>query len=116
MKLEVTGLDELLADIERARADLVSDEIFEEAARTHRMVLVPAAKQEAPVVSGELRDSITSTIADGTLTLTASADHADYVHDGTSKQTANPFLDRAVRRTADDLEKRIATAVAKRFR
>ena len=116
IKIEIHGLDDLISDIEQAERDLASGEIFEAAARTHRMVLVPAAKAEAPKVTGNLASSITSRIADGTLTLEAGADYAGFVHDGTVNQSANPFLDRAVRRTNADLQKRIATETAKRFR
>lgn len=56
------------------------------------------AKAGAPVLSGELRDSI-HTVVDGlTGKVIADADHAEYVEDGTSVMPPQPYMGPAVAR------------------
>lgn len=116
IRVEVFGLDEVIEATEDLIGDLQRGDVFEAAARTHRMALVPAARAEAPRVTGRLVNSIKTTLRDNVLSVEATADHAGYVHEGTSRQNANPFLDRAIRRLNPDLEKRIETEIAKRYK
>lgn len=55
------------------------------------------ARQEAPVKSGALRDSIQVTgQGDSTDLVTVGAPYASYVNSGTRRMAPNPFWDRAV--------------------
>jgi HK97 gp10 family phage protein len=54
------------------------------------------AKQGAPVKTGQLRDSITVTGADGNYTVGSNVPYAKYIEFGTPKTAAVPFLSRAV--------------------
>lgn len=116
MKMDLSGLDRVLTTYNRGLDELASGEVFEAAAKTHRMPLVVAARDECPKQTGALAASIRTEIANATLTLTATEDYASFVHDGTKTQTANPFLERAVARTSEDLAKRIETEARKRFK
>jgi len=53
-------------------------------------------QQRTPVDTGELRDSESAEHTDTTLTLRATAGHAIYVHQGTSRMGARPFMRQAV--------------------
>ncbi len=68
------------------------------------------ARQNAPVDTGELRDSISSrvdTAARGFIT--ASAPHAIYVHEGTRYMAARPFIKDAIEQS-DGAIRRVAIA------
>lgn len=57
--------------------------------------LVELVKENTPVHSGELRDSVISKI-DAELIIGATAEHAPHVELGTSLQEAQPFLEPTV--------------------
>lgn len=58
------------------------------------------AKELCPVDTGRLRNSITHTIdsGDNTAVIGTNVEYAEYVHQGTSRQKAQPFLTDAVTR------------------
>jgi HK97 gp10 family phage protein len=58
--------------------------------------IVIYAQQIVPVRTGRLRDSITYTVADGTLTIMATAPYAKYVELGTRKMQAEPYIRPAI--------------------
>jgi HK97 gp10 family phage protein len=58
--------------------------------------LLSDMQQRTPVDTGELRDSESAEHTDTTLTLRATAGHAIYVHQGTSRMGARPFMRDAV--------------------
>jgi HK97 gp10 family phage protein len=57
------------------------------------------AADEAPVRTGALRESISAVPVTATkVRVVAAAPYAGFVHDGTSRQKANPFMLRAIAR------------------
>lgn len=58
--------------------------------------LLADTQRRTPVDTGELRGSETATSDDTSLTLTASSDHAVYVHQGTRRMRARPFMTDAI--------------------
>lgn len=58
--------------------------------------LLADMQRRTPVDTGALRDSEQATSDDRSLTLTAGTDHALYVHQGTSRMAARPFMRDAV--------------------
>jgi HK97 gp10 family phage protein len=58
--------------------------------------IVIYAQQIVPVRTGRLRDSITYTVADGTLTIMATAPYAKYVEFGTRRMQAEPYIRPAI--------------------
>jgi hypothetical protein len=69
-------------------------------------------QQRTPVLTGELRDSERMSVSGSTLRLDALADHAVYVHQGTSRMGARPFMVDAVNAGVPDLTTKIAEAIA----
>lgn len=58
--------------------------------------LLADTQRRTPVDTGELRSSETAESDDTSLTLTAGTDHAVYVHQGTRRMAARPFMRDAV--------------------
>lgn len=54
--------------------------------------IAEAAKRIVPVDTGELHDSIHTEVSDQGMFVVASADHAVFVEQGTSKMAAQPYL------------------------
>lgn len=71
--------------------------------------LEDAAKSHAPVKTGELRDSILvlNTQPLGAV-IQAQAGHAMFVHEGTRKMSARPFMELGANDVVKDLEKDLA--------
>ncbi|MNY11960.1 hypothetical protein D3C86_1450180 [compost metagenome] len=116
IRISMKGHKETIEKLKRARKDLNNGEIVAEAWQTHRMVLVPTAKAEAPFDTGDVRESIRTRVEGNKMILEATSPDAKYPHEGTSKQAPNPFLVRAVEQTMPDLNKRIQTAFDKRLK
>ncbi|WP_188063741.1 HK97-gp10 family putative phage morphogenesis protein [Sphingobium sp. KCTC 72723] len=76
----------------------------------------PYAKQIAPVLSGELRDSIDGRVTPSGVEVFATAPHARYVQEGTSTMPANPFMDVAWGATIHKLYERVNKALRKAMR
>ena len=58
--------------------------------------LLADMQRRTPVDTGELRGSETAESNDASLTLTAGSDHALYVHQGTRRMAARPFMRDAI--------------------
>lgn len=88
---------------------LVSDipQLADRTARHGAEVLLQAAKQEAPVDTGKLRDSHAVEGGHGEYSVVADTPYAVYVHWGTRHQAANPWLARA----AEHANPRIMTEI-----
>lgn len=67
--------------------------------------IVTIAKENAPVASGELRDSIHVEKDGAELSVVADADHAVFIELGTSKMAAQPFLGPAAAKVRRNLAK-----------
>lgn len=97
--LAVDDLDGLADDLDRAAERLGQDAhglVHASTLRTESL-----GKANAPVRTGFLRGSVTSEFDGGPGSDTISgetgpeADYARFVHNGTSRQSPNPFMDRA---------------------
>ncbi|WP_288484775.1 HK97-gp10 family putative phage morphogenesis protein [uncultured Novosphingobium sp.] len=73
----------------------------------------PVAKSLVPVRTGELRDSIDGRVTATSVEVFATAEHARFVEEGTSKMEAQPFMGPAWEQTKGKLQKRIAQAIRK---
>lgn len=69
-------------------------------------IVVDKAKENAPVVTGELRRSIGKKPVDTGSKIVATADHATKVHED-QNSTGFKFMNRAVEETRDELVERI---------
>ena len=73
------------------------------------------SKGECPVRTGHLRRSIDSKVETQnevvTGTISANTNYAAAVHEGTSKQQANPFILRAIKQSGDLIKRELSTAV-----
>lgn len=76
-------------------------------------LVVDAAKENAPVESGALMESIGGEVSGDTLTVGASAPHAAYVEFGTREQPPQPFLGPALEGNAGTIQAIFAEELAK---
>lgn len=72
------------------------------------------AKAYVPVDTGRLRDSITHTVDEDTMTLSANTEYAAYVELGTIHQGAQPYLYPAVRDHGQEYTQIIGNAISKK--
>ena len=71
------------------------------------------AKINCPVDTGRLKNSIETDIGDLEVDIGTSCEYAGYVHDGTYRMAARPFLDSAAETVLDDIEDSIADAIVR---
>jgi len=76
----------------------------------------PYAKRIVPVQTGALRDSIDGRVTPAGVEVFASAPHARFVEEGTSKQAAQPFMAVAWAATIHKLYERTNKALRKAMR
>lgn len=69
------------------------------------------SKRLCPVDTGNLRSSIEATISDLEVDVGTDCEYAGFVHDGTYRMAARPFLDTAADTVLEDIEDRIADAI-----
>jgi len=74
---------------------------------------LPVARQLVPYRTGELHDSIGGRVTGSSIEVFATADHARFVEEGTSKSPAQPFMGPAWHKTIGKLRTRIAQALRK---
>jgi HK97 gp10 family phage protein len=77
--------------------------------------IVIYAQQIVPVRTGFLRSTITYTVADGTLTVMATAPYAAYVEFGTRRMRAKPYIRPAIDAYMRLIESSITEQVAAAF-
>lgn len=82
-------------------------QLADRTARRGAEMLLQAARQEAPVETGKLRDSHAIEGGQGEYSVVADTPYAVYVHWGTRHQHANPWLARA----AEHANPRIMTEI-----
>lgn len=101
----INGLKRRLGSVKQA----IENNLFQEAGEEWvEQDFIPAAKAECPVgETGDLRESIDGAVNENQIRVYASAPHASFVHDGTAKKEANPFLQRAFERTRPKLSARM---------
>ena len=73
----------------------------------------PFAQSIAPVRTGEFRDSIDGRVTKTSVTVFASAPHARWVEEGTSKKEAQPTVKPAFEATKGKLRERIKNEIRK---
>lgn len=88
VKISTRVLDRIL-DNSKKNADDANKKVADE--------IVEIAKNNAPVVSGELKNSIETVSDNGKSYVVVGADHGGFVEFGTSKMAAQPYLAPAVR-------------------
>lgn len=71
------------------------------------------AKANCPVDTGYLRNSIKADVDNLEANIGTECSYASYVHDGTYKMEARPFLESAAETVLDDIEDRIADAITR---
>jgi len=80
-------------------AKLLEGPLFERVAyKWANEVVMPEVRANCPVRTGELLNSIELKITENGISITATAPYASYVHDGTSEEEANPFIEVAIER------------------
>ena len=110
--MSVKGFDEAISNLDRLQAAMQSAP--QKAAQDWlEQDFKPLAKSLAPVRTGELRDSIDGRVTATSVEVFATAEHARFVEEGTSKQEAQPFMGPAWEQTKGKLQKRIAREIRK---
>ena len=71
------------------------------------------AKANCPVDTGYLRNSIKADVDNLEANIGTDVFYAPFVHDGTYKMEARPFLESAAETVLDDIEDRIADAITR---
>ncbi len=71
------------------------------------------AKANCPVDTGRLRNSIKADVDGLEANIGTDVYYAPFVHDGTYKMEARPFLESAAETVLDDIEDRIADAITR---
>ena len=73
------------------------------------------AKKNCPVDTGYLRSSIGTEIDNLEVNVGTDCDYAPFVHDGTYRMPARPFLDTAAETALNGIEDRIADAIVRKI-
>jgi HK97 gp10 family phage protein len=69
------------------------------------------AKKNSPVDTGRLRASITADVRGLEANIGTDVEYAHFVHNGTYKMEARPFLESAANKELEGIEERIADAI-----
>lgn len=112
MQFDQPELNRLVADMTFAAKNIkkAAKEVLEEVSDD----VAETAKSFAPIAGGELRDSITSEVTEGTGGVTAEAGpevyYGRFVEYGTSKMAPQAFMGPALDRHIPDLENKLGEA------
>ena len=87
------------------------DEIVERELASTAKDIEKSAKRNAPVDTGTLRDSIKSEAKGLEANIGSDCRYAGYVHDGTYKMAARPFLDSAAEKELEDFDDKLADEI-----
>ena len=107
MNINVT-IDSNLNLVANELKDAIQEELEDSAYQIEKQ-----AKANCPVDTGYLRSSIKADIDDFEVNIGTDVYYAPYVHDGTYKMAARPFLESAAETVLDDIEDRIADAITR---
>ncbi len=99
-----SNFDFKTADIEK----IVQQELTKSANQIKKQ-----AKANCPVDTGRLKKSIDTEIGDLEVDIGTDVYYASYVHDGTYRMEARPFLESAAETVLDDIEDSIADAIVR---
>ncbi len=86
--------------------DAIQDELKDSAYEIEKQ-----GKANCPVDTGRLRNSIKADVGNLEANIGTDVYYAPYVHDGTYRMAARPFLESAAETVLDDIEDRIADAI-----
>lgn len=106
------GFDELSADLRGVSVSAAQKALL--AVQKTAKSIEAGAKQRAPVDTGNLRNSITTTLSGGAgagaseATVTAGANYSPYVEFGTSRMAPQPFFGPAVDEATPQFEQAMA--------
>lgn len=93
--------------------DLDIDDIVERELSNTANNIEESAKKITPVDTGRLRASITADVRGLEANIGTDVEYARYVHDGTYKMEARPFLYEAADNELEGIEDRIADDIAR---
>ena len=91
--------------------DVDIDEVIQQEIEKTAYKIERGAKANCPVDTGRLRGSITTEIGSLQADIGSNVEYAGYVHDGTYKMGARPFLETAAEAEIGGLEERIIAAI-----
>lgn len=113
--MSVTGADQIRQKIQRIAKALDRGDVIQEAGQQWLdQDFVPLAQRLCPKESGYLASTIGGEAKGNELSVTADAPYAAYPEEGTSKQSAQPYMKPALRQTLGKLSSRIGI-VLKRY-
>jgi HK97 gp10 family phage protein len=107
--ISVKGLDKIMKNFSTA-SPLVKQEI-NLAVNRSAIAVQRSAKIESPIRTGNLRSNIRYSASNGRGRVGSYVQYSVYVHEGTKHQRANPFMDRALMNTQDDINREFERAV-----
>lgn len=112
IKIDISKLQQALRSFESAVPQAISDALDEMAESA-----VQGAQANAPVDTGELRDSITVGAKDNnSIEVGAGAEHAPYVEFGTSTQPPQPYLEPEANRMESEASRILSQALTRHLR
>jgi HK97 gp10 family phage protein len=115
-EIKSPDLDRLISNLKGATKDTAR--IVESALDNAGLRLLDAVKTEAPIRTGNLRRSTFVFRSKGSRIIRPGANYAIYVHEGTKRMRANPFLVRAGEKseaTINKILKEAADIIASRI-
>ena len=98
-------------DMNFSIGDLDIDSIVQRELKSTASDIEEQAKQNCPVDTGRLKGSIKGSVSGLEANIGTDVEYAHFVHDGTYKMEARPFLESAANKELEGIEERIADAI-----
>ena len=98
-------------DMNFSIGDLDIDSIVQRELKSTASDIEEQAKQNCPVDTGRLKGSIKGSVSGLEANIGTDVEYAHFVHDGTYKMAARPFLESAANKELEGIEERIADAI-----
>lgn len=99
VKIDATQFEKFIKTAPQKVARAIQNSIYKITLLVER-----GGKQNAPVDTGRLRSSISSTIRPMSAEVTTNTNYARYVHDGTRYMSARPFLGDAIKDVEEQVD------------
>lgn len=109
--MEFEGLDKLVGKLERADSILLFD--LNDAVRKAGLLMENASKRIMPVDTGRMRQSTHTELAFLAATVIPEVNYALFVHEGTSRQSPQPFFKQALKENGQRAEQIMKKALDK---
>ena len=100
-----------IVDMNFSIGDLDIDSIVQRELKSTASDIEEQAKQNCPVDTGRLKGSIKGSVSGLEANIGTDVEYAHFVHDGTYKMAARPFLESAANKELEGIEERIADAI-----